>query len=125
MVILALWLPGTFHCSLEAAGLVPSECCSAGEDTDADHSPPDSPSHPCEPCSVVEQCGGTQVAPARDITPAPVWVILVLPDAALSRPEPVPCRSLQRTAPPGDWSTRWRFTLRTAASPRSPSRLPA
>lgn len=123
MLVLALWLPGTFHCQLEAAGLVPAECCAAGESADSDHALPETPSHHCDSCSVVELIGGVEVDPSRDLTPAPVWVILRLPDVVLSRPEPVLRSNLRRTAPTEEWSTGWRFALRAVASPRSPSDL--
>lgn len=123
MLVLALWLPGTFHCQLEAAGLVPAECCPPGESADEDHPLSDAPSHHCEPCSVVEQCGGVQLDPSHELTPIPVWILLSLSDAVLPRPEPDLCIPVPQDIPVGEWSRGWRFALRAAASPRSPSDL--
>ena len=113
LFLLALWLPATLHCDLEAAGLLAQQCadeCAAGQTASNDG------------CGVVESGlykTGTEVVKV----PAPELLAchFSLPVSSLvefTEPAAVPVQSAER---PLDWVTTWRFVRRAAPSPRDPS----
>lgn len=120
MLVLAFWLPCTMHCSLEAAGLSFSECCSR---TVSSHSSTDSqPSQSCEGCQVCSAVeSGGYVKPVQSLELKPfvpvVWFVLweLLP------PPPSTDYFSLRAVPPPEWPPSWRFVERVALPPRAPS----
>ena len=119
IALLALWLPVTQHCGLEAAGLVsahvphpaPAQCCDTGG--------------PCshDGCSLVES-GLTKPGTELSKLPAPAFFVLAsflclqfsAPDS-LSEPALVVADSEQ----PLDWVPAWQFVRRAAPLSRAPS----
>ena len=112
---LALWLPATQHCALEAAGLVSVTCndCSS-----ADH---------CggkDGCSTVES-GGYKPAVDALKALAPDLIICAsyfCSQLVLFQAERALATLPRKTADrPRDWVPTWNFVRRAAPSPRAPS----
>lgn len=118
LLLVALWLPATQHCALEAAGLIPTTC--------QDEQSGDTKNGASGGCDTVES-GAYKIS--SDVIKAPV------PDMAVcacflclhfalidARVEPVffPVGASDR---PPDWVTTWQFTRRAALPSRAPSLL--
>jgi hypothetical protein len=115
LFLLALWLPATQHCALEAAEVLTDSCtapCANGTDN----------------CGTIED-GAYKPSTTVMTAPAPALVAdvshlgqaLVLP-AAASAPAFLAGAPASR-AP--DWVLTWQFVRRAAPSPRAPSLLSA
>jgi hypothetical protein len=121
LLLLALWLPVTQHCDLQAAGVLasPSDCHEAAD------CPPEHQQKSCESdnCQTVEssalQNSFTKLkltAPTalvclcclHDITPATISVRLISP---------------AQTDVPPELAPTWQFTTRAAPAPRAPGYL--
>lgn len=115
LLLLAVWLPATQHCVLDAAGVVSKACSddsSAGE------------AHAKDACTTVEGTAykastGTLKISAPDLTAVLAYLGLQLAPAAAPLPSVmVPAGALDR---PRDWVSTWQFVQRAAPSPRAPS----
>jgi hypothetical protein len=121
LLLLALWLPATQHCGLEAAGLLKTDC-----HTNAATSP-DHKQSPCDTdnCQSIESGAYTshflnvQIAP-----PVAFASLLDLPLMPRLHAIQVPLLAAPRTSPPPELAPAWRFIARAAPSPRAPC-LPA
>jgi hypothetical protein len=114
--LLALWLPATLHCRLEAAGVFDPHCseeqsAQAGEDCTDDV------------CPTVEDglykdsaATFTVAAPAECAVPAGGALLL-----ALIRLAAEPVLSPVCHEPPSELTVRWQFITRAAPSARAPS----
>ena len=127
LVLVALWLPVTLHCDLDAAGLLTahdtshanSDCCASTQAADQ--------ASPCadDSCELVEnglyQSTGSLLQVTAPSLTASTW-FLCLQLAALPRPiEPVtPVVAVKQ--PPG-WVPTWHFARRAAPLSRAPSSL--
>lgn len=118
LLLLALWLPATQHCDLEAAGLLAGhDECHSGQDCAGGHQ-----DDPCaaDVCALVEDAAYkstfaaiTVAAPTaltclcclHEITPATVLISLVSPE---------------RTDAPPELAPTWCFVTRTALPARAP-----
>jgi hypothetical protein len=115
--LLALWLPATLHCKLEAAGVFDAHCSeeqtaqAGGEDCTDDV------------CPTVEQglykdSSATVAVAAPAECHVPDCCSLLL---ALDRLATEPALSPVRHAPPSELTVRWQFITRAAPPARAPS----
>ncbi len=115
--LVALWLPATLHCRLEASGLMESSAC-ASEHT-AEKSTDE-----CNDtiCPTIE--GAILKESAANLTVlAPVVheCLLLLPAfTILSGNDAESCLSPERFAPPLELSARWQFLTRAVLPARAP-----
>ncbi|MFA6959156.1 MAG: hypothetical protein WC205_00205 [Opitutaceae bacterium] len=122
-LLLAVWLPVTQHCDLEAAGLVSSHdadtsgltCCEEGSD-------------PCthDGCELVENGTYNSASPSRSLpTPHLLAVCSCFIFSQLSaleaRDEPV--LPVAEVLTPSSWVPVWHFVRRAAPLSRAPSVL--
>ena len=123
IIVLALWLPCTMHCSLEAAGISLVECCfrSMSPQPEPDCHPTQSCEH-CEVCSSVESGGYVKQDPSVDLKPFLAVAWLLVRRELLPPPVSTPDSSL-RAIPLSELSPSWRFVARAALPPRAPSRV--
>lgn len=114
-LLLAIWLPATMHCDLEAAGLADShqsDCCSSDTDCKADL------------CASIESSLIRESAPTLNLTAPAVsgsflFFATLLPWTSTILPEPV--LSPRHQAPPLEIKTGWQFLTRAALPSRAPS----
>lgn len=119
LLLLALWLPATQHCGLEAAGVLNADCHAPGDaSSDHDKSPCDT-----DNCQSVEAGAYTSHFLIIQIAPPAVFACLPgLPE--IFRPTiQVPLIARSRTNPPPELAPTWQFIARAAPSPRAPCRL--
>jgi hypothetical protein len=122
ILLVALWLPTTQHCSLEAAGLfAPQEaqakqikCCGAQEKACAE-----------DPCDLLES-GDYRPASAQLTIPAPTFTVCACLFCVSVEQVLVLANAGAATArfsfdSPEDCSPTWHFMQRAALSPRAPS----
>lgn len=117
LLLLALWLPATEHCNLEAAGLIATQCTD-GCDRSGTLSN--------DGCGVIENgsyrsASGLVKAPAPALQVCASFLLLQFA-AAAAFPEPVVV-SAEVVARPADWVTTWQFVRRAAPPSRAPSLL--
>ncbi len=120
LLVLAVWLPSTMHCSLEAAGIDLGDCCSAHESSDDSHPERAEPHGPCPTCSLLES--GAFFLPALPDAIKPPWTPISWRSAAA--PPPPSALSLAASpaaAGPLRLPPAWLFMERAAALPRPPS----
>lgn len=115
--VLALWLPATLHCNLEAAGVIAHEVVgSACDDT----------SDPCsrDSCDVVEDAlARPTVVVAKTFAPTlTLCLCVVCSRLALTSPSETPTLAVSATERPIDWLPTWPFSRRTALPARAPNR---
>ena len=119
-LLLALWLPATLHCHLEAAGFGGVFDCS-GEHHDSARSASGEPNR--DACDVVET-GAFKPAANTAIRPAPfLFVCLaapVAPSPAIELTQPATGVSDLIAAPP-EVARTWHFIARAAPPARAPS----
>jgi hypothetical protein len=120
LLLMAIWLPATLHCRLEAAGLEPAhECCaengaqaSAGDCRD-------------DPCPTVEENLFKESSQGLTVSAPSAWDCdldgAMMPGACASIPT-VPALSPARHAPPPELEAAWQFMARAAPPARAPSR---
>ena len=118
LLVLAVWLPVTEHCALEATGLIPKTC--TDEST---------PGRPCKDgCDTVESGLYKPSADTLKILPADLlargchFCLQLIPLDAAREIAPVSGASFEL---PQDWVSTWHFVRRAAPSPRAPSALSA
>ena len=117
LAVLALWLPATLHCALEAAGFAGVFSCADEHETGAhDESPRDA-------CDVIE---GAAFKPAANTATLPLPALcacllcFVAPPPAIDLTAPVTGVSELVAAPP-EVARTWHFVARAAPAPRAPS----
>ena len=115
--LLALWLPATQHCNLEAAGVI------AHEDADSDACC--ETADPCahDSCDVAE---GTLIRPSVTVakTFAPdltLCLCFLCSRLSPTSPPETPALAVSDTERPIDWLPAWQFSRRTALPARAPS----
>jgi hypothetical protein len=121
--MLALWLPATQHCDLEAAGLIAGESSHAA----AGHCSENSGS-PCahDACNIVE---GSLIKPNSDTikVPAPTLAACACYFLCLQRLTPEmsakPASGVTEPERPQHWVPVWQFVRRAAPLSRAPSPL--
>lgn len=115
--MLALWVPVTLHCALERLpGLPWFRCCCADDARDPNPAGCDRPL-----CSTLE-AGLVKLEERQTPCLPPLLLALPIPGGTPAEPcGPPPCVVRPDSAPP-DLTPRWRFTHRTARTPRAPSR---
>lgn len=116
LLLLALWLPATLHCDLEAAGVAPASVVCQDE-----HAPD---SHGTDNCALVEN--GTFKASSTLLkvsAPALLACRLCCLAALLPPPVFVPLVSPERTDSPPELVRVWHFDHRAALPSRAPTRL--
>ncbi len=123
LLVLALWLPCTMHCTLEAAGITLSNCCEAslGEEHSAGSAETD-PCHGCQECSTVESDGVVKTDSSVKVEPLLAIVCVLIRLEALATPASAQLTWSRVIAPP-ELPPSWRFAERVALPPRAPSRL--
>lgn len=120
LALLALWLPATLHCGLEAAGLDELFHCAAEH-----HAVAHDDTSASDACDVIE---GAAFKPAANtaVLPPPVLHAVVLalfsapPVVALPLTPPPRGLSAHVAAPP-EVARTWHFLVRAAPPPRAPS----
>lgn len=123
LLVLALWLPCTMHCALEAAGIPLPDCCPHAVANDSSSGgPPADPCRDCQVCSAIESGDYLKRDSSVEVTPllAAVWcwVVVVRPILPVASEVPSPWALSRPEAAPS-----WRFVERVALSPRAPSFL--
>ncbi len=117
LAVLAVWLPATLHCALEAAGFEGVFSCADGHETGAhDESPRDA-------CDVVEGAAFKPAANTAALTPPVPCACLpcfVAPLSAIDLTPPATGVSEFVAAPP-EVARTWHFVARAAPSPRAPA----
>jgi hypothetical protein len=122
LVLLAVWLPATLHCGVEAAGFaLGSPCCA---DSDSDHAPASEASCETDGCGVVESGFRSSPslsvpAPVALLSASPIWTLSLVPALAPLSP-PVTGVVEARTAPP-EINHSWVFVTRAAPLPGAPA----
>lgn len=113
LFLLALWLPATQHCDLEAAGLAPASV-TCQEEHVAD-------THAADNCTLVEN-GTYKHASALLKVPAPALAVACLCCLVELTPRPifVPLVSPEQTDTPPELTRTWQFLARTALPARAP-----
>lgn len=119
LLLLALWLPATQHCGLEAAGWLDVNAdCHAQADCRDGH---DKAACDADNCQSVES-GAYKSQPHLLKVPAPVVLAcrcclhVISPETIV-----VPLVSPARTNPPPELAPSWRFIARAAPAPRAPT----
>jgi hypothetical protein len=113
VLLAAVWLPATAHCTLERAGVIEvDECCATptgGEPTGT---------HSCEmACTNLES---TNYKLPRIQQPIPAPAVLFLPVADLEAPSPPQPAPIALIDSPPEPSVPWQFVSRAALPPRAP-----
>lgn len=121
LLVLALWLPCTMHCSLEAAGVSLFDCCTRSEANQNPRSSHSSdPCRDCHTCSAVES--GGYIKQDQSVSAKPLlavsWLLVRL-EFVISAP--ATDGSSLRAIPPPELPPPWRFAERAALPPRAPS----
>jgi hypothetical protein len=120
-VLLALWMPATQHCGLEAADLVTAHVEHVGAGNYCEKSTPCS--H--DGCQIVEELtykrsGDTLQIPAPDLVACICFVCVHLGDRQLSAEPVIPVVAIDQ---PIGWVPTWQFARRAAPLSRAPSTL--
>lgn len=119
VAFLALWLPATQHCGLEAAGLIaaetqhPAQCCDTSDRCSHDG------------CNVVENGVIKPVSEASKVLAPDFSACLCFICLQLAQPGMLDESALLVSAPenPFDWVSTWQFVRRAAPLARAPSLL--
>lgn len=115
VLLLALWVPVTMHCELQAAvHSVLLQCCCGDEATQG-------PAHADDVCGTVES--GFYKVEENEILTAPVLAFVALaPDTLASlTSEPALEPAIPEPGPPQELPQSWQFSYRVALPPRAPS----
>ncbi len=118
LALLALWLPATLHCDLEAAGLGPLFHCADGHGAD-EHD--DGASR--DACDLLESgtfklAANTAVLPPPALCSCLLCLVAPLPTITLT---PTPTGVTDRIAAPPEVARTWHFLVRAALPSRAPS----
>ena len=113
LALVALWLPATLHCDLEAAGLEIGVLCH-------DHDTPEAAAAHCtdDACHAIEDAAYTAVTLTKLVSGTVLSVVALLPE-----PLELPAAALSpaSTDVPLEVPRSWRFSTRAAPPARAPS----
>lgn len=119
ILLLALWLPATLHCGLEAAGAIAGEGCAKAAE------PSSAPTAHCEDdgCKTIEEGLYRPTTPLLKGAAAPVALCLCLIWQDTLEPYPVarPALSSASHVEPFEFTVPWQFVQRAAPLPGAPS----
>jgi hypothetical protein len=121
LALVALWLPATLHCALEAAGLDDLFHCVNDLHQPCKHAAPSDT--PADACNLIEDAS---FKPANDtaLLPPPALCAgllrFVAPNPTLVLTPP-PSGLSDRIEPPPEVARTWHFTARAALPSRAPS----
>ncbi len=121
LALVALWLPATLHCALEAAGLNGLFHCVNDLHAPCDHSAPSD--IPVDACNVIEDASFKPAADTATVPPPALHALLldfVFGPTALPLTPPACGLTAQNSAPP-EVARMWHFVVRAAPPPRAPS----
>lgn len=113
LLLLALWLPATLHCDLEAAGLAPASMECRDEHADAAHAD--------DNCDVVEN--GIYKAASATLKIFAPTLLAAGPCPSVALPAPpvfIPPLAPERTDSPPELTRTWQFLARAALPARAP-----
>lgn len=123
VALLALWLPATLHCALEAAGLDELFQCAADHHSSGDREAPADATR--DACDIIEG-SAFKLAAHSALLPPPVlcapFLPFAVPPVALDLTPP-PSGLSERILAPPEVSRTWHFTARAALPARAPSLL--
>ena len=114
--LLAVWLPATLHCRLEAAGFFEAHCAETQAVAGAEECKDDA-------CPTVEQAlykdssATLSVAAPAECHVPDCCTLLLAPESLRGEPALSPARH----APPSELTVRWQFIARAAPPARAPS----
>lgn len=113
--LLALWLPATLHCDLEAAGLALPFICH-------DHDTATRSDRPCadDDCHALDRASYTAFALTKLVSATVLSVLARLPESIET---PVNGVRPERTDAPRELRRTWQFDTRAAPPARAPSAL--
>ena len=113
LTLLALWLPATLHCDLEAAGLEIAFVCH-------DHATPTAAAAHCtdDACHALEEAAYTAFTLTKLVGVISLSVLALLPEPA---DLPAAALSPARTDVPLEVLRSWQFRTRAAPPARAPS----
>lgn len=123
VALLALWLPATLHCALEAAGLKIAFVCHDHDDGHGHSHPAPAPDHhgaqsDTDACHPLEDAAIKPTSVAKLVGQATFFLIALLPVP----PElPVDRVCPERTDVPRELGRGWQFATRAAPPARAPS----
>jgi len=113
LALLAIWLPATLHCDLEAAGLEIGVLCH-------DHDTPEAAAAHChdEACHAIEDAAYTAITLTKLVGVISLSIVALLPE-----PLELPAAALSpaRTDTPRELLRGWQFTTRAAPPARAPA----
>jgi len=116
-VLLALWLPATQHCSLNAAGwlahdVVSTDCCETAAASCAD-----------DGCNLAEgNLSRPSASAAKTLSPdLAVCLCVLCSHLSLADLTEKPALAVSATERPIDWLPTWQFSRRTALPARAPN----
>ena len=116
VLLVALWLPATLHCRLEAAGLDWHWLGVHEHDAaNAEHCTEDN-CHPIEGQVYKPVTKGTSVTPPAESAVAPFLTALLGACDGCAEPALSPTRP----GPPAEWNVAWQFSTRAAPSSQAP-----
>ena len=121
LALVALWLPATLHCDLEAAGLDELFHCTVDHHTSADHHAPADATR--DACDIVEGAAVKLTAGTAVLLPPSRFACLLsfaVPLPPLDSTPPDTGLS-ERVEPPPEVARTWHFTARAALPARAPS----
>jgi hypothetical protein len=123
VALLALWLPATLHCALEAAGLDELFRCAADHHSSGAHETPADATR--DACDIIEG-SAFKLAANSALLPPPVlcahFFAFAVPPVALYLTPP-PTGLGERILAPPEVARTWHFSARAALPARAPSLL--
>jgi hypothetical protein len=123
VALLALWLPATLHCALEAAGFDELFHCAADHHSSCEHEAPADATR--DACDIIEGSAFKPVANSA-LLPPPVlcahFLAFAVPPVALDLTPP-PSGLGERILAPPEVARTWHFAARAALPARAPSLL--
>ena len=113
LALVALWLPATLHCDLEAAGLEIGVLCH-------DHDTPEAAAAHCtdDACHAIESAAYTAFTLTKLVSGTVLSVVALLPEPLAL---PTAALSPARSDVPRELQRSWQFTTRAAPPARAPS----
>lgn len=120
LLLVAIWLPATLHCRLEAAGFEPAHDCCADGGVEA-------ATGDCrgDACPAVEENLFKETSPSLKVAAPAVCDCCICHALAPVAPAPdlgAPALSPERHAPPLELKAAWQFLARAAPPARAPNR---
>ena len=122
LVVVALWLPASMHCPLEAAGLFHTDGCSPkhGASCCASHGSDSDEPDACPVCLSVEDGALFRLPEILLVKPAGGLPLFLVWEADESGRTPAMGEDGKRASTGEDWRPPWWCRQRVAACPRAP-----